>query len=405
MTLSRHRVWIVVGLVAALAAALAVTLGRGDGRTARPAGAADAAAAAPAKFQHPGVLVGGKQLAFVRAKVKAGKQPWKKAFDTAKAGKYASLTAKPRPRAVVECGSSSNPDHGCSDERDDAMAAYTHALIFAINGDQKHARKAIQIMDAWAKVLKQHTNSNAPLQTGWAGADFGRAAEIIAHTGKVSWPGRARFATLLRTVYLPTVIKGAATKNGNWELIMMDAASSIAVFLNDRASFDRAVATWRKRVPMYVYLKKDGALPKAPAAMNTQAKVIKYWQGQSTFADGLAQETCRDFGHTGWGLAAAVHTAETARLQGLNLYGEQKERLTKALEFHAKLQQAKTTPSWLCKGKLKKGLGPVLEVGYNQYAGHMGVALPSTRKLVLAGRPAGVSYFLGWETLTHAGVP
>lgn len=388
-----------VGLSAGLAAGLAVTGCAAGGRPALPA-----AAARPAAFKHPGVLVSGGQLDLMRQQVKAGVQPRKSAYAAMRTSSYAALSWQPKPRANVECGSSSNPNHGCSDERNDALAAYTDALIWYVSRDQRYAAKAIQIMDAWSGTIKRHTNSNAPLQTGWAGAGWSRAAEIIRYSG-AGWPAArvSRFAGMLRAVYLPAVLKGATTKNGNWELIMTDAALGIAVFLDDRTAFDTAVATWRRRVPAYVYLPSDGPLPRSPGGGITgRAKLVKYWQGQSTFAAGLTQETCRDFGHTGWGLGAAIHGAETARIQGVDLYGAEKPRLTAALEFQSKYELGAAPPAWLCGGKVKRGLGPVLEVGYNAYHNRLGTKLPLTAALVAKGRPAGASYFLAWETLTHA---
>ncbi len=123
--------------------------------------------AAPAAFTHPGVLVGTAQLDFTRSKVNCGAQPWKGTFDAMTASKYASLSRTPKPRAIVECGSYSDPDYGCTDEREDALAAYTLSLAWYITRDSKYADKAIQIMDAWSGTIKDHTNSNAPLQTGW----------------------------------------------------------------------------------------------------------------------------------------------------------------------------------------------------------------------------------------------
>lgn len=84
-------------------------------------------------------------------------------------------------------------------------------------------------MDAWSAVIRDHTNSNAPLQTGWAGSSWPRAAEIIKYTYN-SWPNSGRFAAMLRDVYLPKVINGS-NSNGNWELSMTGAAIGIAVFL------------------------------------------------------------------------------------------------------------------------------------------------------------------------------
>ncbi|MFJ1932237.1 alginate lyase family protein [Kitasatospora sp. NPDC088160] len=377
-----------------------------------PAGATAPVAPAPhsprAAFQHPGVLVGDQQLGFLKDKLAAGAEPWTSAFAGLRSSKYASLDWRPRPRATVECGSSSHPDNGCSDERDDAMAAYAHALQWVLTRDQRYADKAIEIMDAWSAVIQEHTNSNAPLQTGWSGNNWSRAAELIRHSG-AGWPAASvdRFATMLRTVYVPLLSPGSPRKNGNWELIETDALMGIAVFLDDRGLFDQAAGMWRKRLPAYVYLSSDGDLPVPPpkAGIEGETALVKYWSGQSTFVDGLSQETCRDFGHTGWGLEAAAQTAETARLQGLDLWGEGRERLVKALEFHTAYDNGANVPDWLCDGSAKTGLGPAVQLAYNEYHLREGVAMPQTEQYVAAHSPFGANYFIGWETLTHTSAP
>jgi hypothetical protein len=332
-----------------------------------------------AAFEHPGVLVSRAQLDFVSANL--GNEPWKSAWEALQRSSYASLSYTAMPRAVVECGEFGDPDHGCSDEREDANAAYTHALRWYLTKDSRYAKKAIQIMDAWSAVITKHT-----------------------YTG---WPQAGRFAGKLRTVYLPTVIAGMPNHQGNWELIMTDAAIGIAVHLDDRASFDRAITTWRGRLPAYIYHETDGSLPKAPpnSKHNTKAEIIKYWHEQTTFVNGLTQETCRDFGHTGWGLAAISHVAETARHQGVDLYATAKHRLRFAIEFHARLQLDETVPPWLCGGAVIRGLGPNLEVGYNALRQQFGYEMPYAEKWVKQKRPVGASRFLAWETLTHAKNP
>ncbi|MCX4674157.1 alginate lyase family protein [Streptomyces sp. NBC_01433] len=397
----------VLGTATALAA-LITTASTAPAAADRPA-AADAApvkAAAPAAFTHPGVLVSRPQLDFVREKVRAGAQPWKGAYDQMLASKYASLSRTAKPRAVVECGSYSDPNYGCTDEREDAIAAYTLSLAWYIGQDDRYARKAIEIMDAWSGVIKDHTNSNAPLQTGWAGSSWPRAAEIIEYT-YTSWPNSGRFGTMLRDVYLPEVA-GGSRSNGNWELSMTEAAIGIAVFLEDRAAYDKAVALFRGRVPAYIYVTADGSLPKtAPGSgLDTREKVIKYWQGQSTFMDGLAQETCRDLTHTGYGLSAISHIAETGRIQGQDLYPEVADRLRHALGLHAKYQLGAAVPSSLCGGTLKDKLGPVTEVGFNALHNRMGYAMANTQQLTEQQRPAASNnLFVAWETLTHANNP
>ncbi|MGC5035001.1 alginate lyase family protein [Streptomyces sp. DT190] len=370
-----------------------------------PAGAAPSA---PTTFVHPGVTVSKGQLDFARSKVTAGAQPWKGAFDQMMASRYADLNRTPKPRAIVECGSYSNPNYGCTDEREDAIAAYTHALAWYFTRDERHARKAIELMDAWSAVLRDHTNSNAPLQTGWAGSSWPKAAEIIKYTYTGTWANSGRFATMLRTVYLPEIINGS-NSNGNWELSMMEAAVGISVFLEDKTSYDKAMAKFRTRTAAYVYLESDGALPKTVPSQNldTRDKVVKYWQGQTTFVNGLSQETCRDFTHTGYGLSAISHVAETSRIQGQDLYGtDVGERLRHGLGFHARYELGTAAPGWLCGGSLKPGLGPITEVGHNALAHRLGHAMTNTETLTLRGRPAGSNnLFVAWETLTHGDNP
>ncbi|GAB2982952.1 alginate lyase family protein [Saccharothrix stipae] len=364
--------------------------------------------AAPATFTHPGVLVSKGQLDFVRARVNAGAQPWRGAFDQMVAHPFASLSRVPKPRAVVECGSYSNPNYGCTDEREDALAAYTLSLAWYVTRDNRYAAKAIEIMDAWSATIRDHTNTNAALQTAWAGSSWPRAAEIIKHVHG-NWPNSGRFATMLREVYLPEIVNGRAATNGNWELSMMEATLGISVFLEDRAVYDRAVSTFRTRMPAYVYLTTDGALPRTPpgSGIDTRDEIISYWHGQSTFVNGLAQETCRDFAHTGFGLAAAAHIAETARHQGQDLWSEVRERLRHAYGLHAKYQLGtEPMPSWLCGGTRNQALGPTTEVAFNALHTRLGIAMTNTQTLTERQRPAGTDrLFIAWETLTHATNP
>lgn len=143
---------------------------------------------------------------------------------------------------------------------------------------------------------------------------------------------------------------------------MLEAAIGISVFLEDKSAYDAAMTKFLGRVPAYVYLLSDGSYPKAApgSGLDTKEKIIKYWQGQSTFqANGIAQETCRDLTHTGYGISSISHVAETARIQGTDLYsGDVGERLRYALGFHAQFEEGTAVPSWLCGGSLKDHLGP-----------------------------------------------
>ncbi|MFG2498154.1 alginate lyase family protein [Streptomyces sp. NPDC048441] len=373
--------------------------GSAEGATerARPTGQA---------FEHPGVLVSKGQLARVRAHVAAREQPWLKAFEQMRGSKYAALDYQAKPYAVVECPPDTRPGHGCVEEREDAIAAYTQALLWNITGDRAHAKKAVQIMDAWSGVITKHTEANAGLQTAWAASSWARAAEAVRYTYDGWSDGELlRFERMLRTAYLPQVLNGSADFNGNWDLVMADATMGMAVFLDDHEDFEKAVTHFRTRVPAYFYLKSDGPLPVSPkgSGINTAAELQKYWFGQKTFADGLSQESCRNFKHASYSLAATAHIAETAWHQGVDLYGEVKDRLRAAFEFHSKYQLGARAPGWLCGGKVQRDMGPDTEVGLNHLRDRLKLDLPETAKYTEERRPEGTDdLFVAWETLTHA---
>jgi len=363
-------------------------------------------AASPKTFVHPGILVQQGQLDLVRAKIKAGAAPWAAAFNAAKASRFASASYVPHPRAIVECGSYSTPDNGCSEEKDDSTAAYTQALLFTFSGDEKYAAKAVEIMNAWSAVLTDHTNSNAPLQSAWVGSVFPRAGELI-RAGYSKWAATdaARFSKMLKTVYLPEVIKGSGA-NGNWELSMAEATIAIGVYLDDRPTFDTGVTMWRKRVPAYLYLASDGPLPVSPpGSTKTGSALTTYWYNPGKFVDGLCQETCRDFGHVQLGLSAMINAAETARIQGVDLYAEQADRIAKGLEWNAQWLDGVAPPSWLCGGTLTDAKPTHMwEIALNEYANRLGRSMPRTASLVTKVRPTGTNHQMIFETLTHASV-
>jgi len=376
---------------------LAALLGcaRGGGRPAPVARA----------FRHPGLLSGAAELELLRQRVRDGQN---QALPAVQQSPFASLSWRAQPRRSVFCGPYSRPDQGCREEKDDATAAYTHALLWAVTRTPAHAAKAIEILDAWSSTLEEHGGHNAPLQSAWTAAVLVRAAEIVRHTS-TAWPPSsiARFSRLLERAYLPYVVDGMPTYNGNWELSMIEATMAAGVFLDDGALFDRAVAMWRKRVPAYFYLRGDGPRPVPPPGTHRYdetAALVEKWYGQTRFVDGLSQETCRDFGHTMYGLAAAVNAAEIAHHQGVDLYGEQAQRLTAAMEFHAAYLLGEPAPPWLCGGQLKLGKSSTWEIAYHHFHDRLGLELPLTAKLIARIRPSGTDHHMAWESFTHAGL-
>jgi hypothetical protein len=329
---------------------------------------------------------------------------------------FASLTYVPQAVPEICCGSRTTPDVGCRAEQFDVLAAYTDALIWAIAGDEAYAKQAVAILNAYGSTLQSHApptkmcgsppglSSNTPLEAGWAGSVFPRAAEIMR-----TYPGWAqadidKFKAMLKSAYLPNLVNGALSENGNWELAIADGLIQIGVFLDDSATFNQGLTYWRRRVPAYIYLSTDGATPVTiPGGPN--------WNGATSYFDGLSQETCRDIGHVQLGFAAMINGAETARIQGVDLYSEQSERIVAGMELNASYLNGATTPNPGCPPNGSMGFPNSLnkptqtwEIGYNEFANRQGLMLPNTAAVIAKTRPTGAEHEMAWETLTHAQV-
>jgi hypothetical protein len=369
--------------------------------------------AGAAGFTHPGLLSTAGELQFVKGRIQAGAQPWTKAFEALRSDPLVSLTRPPHPRADIECGSYNNPDLGCDDATYDAKAAYGLALLWYFTQDKRYADKSIQYLDAWAAAYRSIGLSNAPLVSGWTLPAFANAAEILRYTDAGWSPAQIKAFTNMLLRWLPEV-DDKEPRASNWIFSLMEAKMAIGIYTDNPALFNEAVAMWRKRAPTFSYLASDGPAPVQAGSTATVTQETQ-WHGQKVFVDGIAQETCRDIGHMLLGVGAMVYGAEMAWHQGVDLYGEERKRITAMLEFHGRWFNGEAVPAWLCGGALL--LHPTtpfpasgipsdnFEMAYNHYRME-GFALPQSALVVSKSRPAGAGGPVSkWETLTHASLP
>jgi hypothetical protein len=446
-------------------------------------------------FVHPGILVNKQQLDFVKAKIENGDQPWRQAYETASGGSLGNTTRPPSAVPEVKCTDSrylppntpTYPAVGCEQLRDDANAAYTRALLWYYTGEKRFADSAIGIINAWATTHKKTwfdqprmvngqvvygqpgDNSNCPssnpcyqvysnglLFNAWAAQSMTRAAEILRYSNS-GWSQQdiQKAETYFKTVHMDALGAGWVSTS-NWETSVAEAWVNIGIFTNDREIFNKGIAYWRQETPRYMYMQSDGALPLNPykkivwvtgangikyptsqiTPSATEAEIKKTWDYPNRFITGLSKETCRDIGHNYMGFGGIANVAETARIQGIDLYSEQKDRIIAAYELNAgysnevldqldaqgkafnavnldAMDQAKTgwfpKNNWHCPD-FDTGGGSLLlgqEIAYNHYAKRLGISMPQTQRLVerKGVRPSKAGNHMVWETLTHAGTP
>lgn len=341
-----------------------------------------------ADFVHPGVLHSQEGIDFVKSKIKAKEDPWANAWSELKRSRYASLRWKADPTAHVERGASNNPNIGSSDFSNDARAAYTHALHWALSGEAAHAKKSAQIIDAWSSTLKTITNHDARLLIGMSGQNYVIAAELLRHTWD-GWPkeNQTRFEKMLREIWYPVIKDFYPSANGNWDASMEQTMIAMGVFLDDKTMFDRA-ATY------YLKGKGNGAI------------------GMYFKANGQCQETGRDQGHTQMGLEYLSNTAETAWIQNVDLYAALDNRLLKGFEYTAKYNLGNDVPyapyksfegryhykriSDDSRGRLRD----MYEKVFNHYHHRRGLKAPFTQKAAEQNRPESIGRGpVPWGTL------
>jgi len=408
-------------------------------------------------FVHPGVVLSRDDLDFVRAKIAAGEEPWKGAYDAILGGgssestaarptryRYSSLSYPPMPVPVIQSAGDSHTAYaaahpelgwgniGRDEHIDDAQAAYAQALLWYYTGNHAYADKAIEIMDAWSSTLREIKFAEpinpvdglpqfegGKTQAAWGGSLFARAGEIIRYSG-AGWSAADvdRFESMLHDIYLPITITNW-TNGANWMTTLAEATISIGVFTDDRAAFDAGIASWRSKVPSTIYMTSDGPLPVPPSpGYDTATEFYNLWYKPSSYVAGLHQEALRDISHMGMGLGAMSDGAQTAMIQGIDLWGEEQVRILAGYELAAgyvnqyldKVDGGAALPAgWKPTG----WVGATFSVGgeyyaggwevaYAHYAEDLGIAMPNTQRLVERVRPFGPGLHLSWQTLTNA---
>lgn len=356
--------------------------------------AAVAAAELGGGFVHPGISHNSAELEFIKTKLKTGEQPWQNAWDQLHDSSFAALSWKPRPVAHVERGAYNKPDIGGDFFLSDGYAAYTHALIWCLTGEEAHAVQAAEILNAWSVTLESIGNHDARLLVGMGGINYCNAAELLKHTWN-KWPDEEQdaFRTMLRQVLYPVIEGFYPTANGNWDASMIQTMMAIGIHLDDTSIFQKAVD---------YFLEGEGN------------GAVNHYFNQF----GQCQESGRDQGHTQMGLEYLVNSSEIAWKQGIDLYKAYDYLLAKGFEYTARYNVGEDVPFEYYesfRGRYKhhrisdKGRGrlrAMYERAYNHYHNRMGMDMPWCEKVIEKTRPerGGLSS-LPWSTLMFANQP
>lgn len=342
-------------------------------------------------LKHPGIMHSREELNAIKTHVNNGDEPWSSAYKAMVAWKGSSLDWKPSAFEHVHRDSYGANRVGDPQISNDAEAAYSHAIQWIVTGNKAHAKKTIEILNAWSGTIKTITGKDDNLLAGMMAHKYCNAAEII-HCTYNNWAQDDvdQFKGMMRSVFYPLISNyytNSLNSNGNWGLSMVNSVMAIAVFCDDVALFNNAVSH----------------------VMGTNTQPYSTFSGYIDATTGQCQESGRDQGHSQMGLGYLAAISEIAWKQNIDLYTYLDNRLLHGFEYFAKYNLGGEVEYYNMYGKFNdvisdKSRGnyqPIFERVYDHYVRVKKLSMPYTQQVIEKIRPEGfTSSMISWGTLT-----
>lgn len=363
-----------------------------------------------------------ERLQAIKRRIESGRQPWLDQLDELKKTAAAAQLRTPPTKPIYCGGYNLGPDGikviACDWVVQNGIDAYTFALLGYLTGDHSYSDKAIQFIMQWADGDFKGFDPaglNAPLQSGWTAPWFANAAEILRYTYPDWQSTHTRAVDNLMNLLLPRVSDERKTSPGNWMHARIEAHMAIAIWKDDKAMFNEALAQWKNNTPSYFYIAKDGAYPPEPHNRDFPVNEFKsrWWWGAKNFTPGMTMETCRDIGHQDLGVRSIFYSMWMARTQGVDaMQGTDiRERLTTFLEVQAQWLKDRRDPPGICDAPIvfnegkKQLLNEAQPIPYELAYLALATAdkpLSKTLAAILAEPSTTATRWVRkWETLTH----
>lgn len=283
---------------------------------------------------HPGCLSTAEDLDRMAEKVAEQAEPWTGSWAKLVANTDEFLDDAPGVQPTIVAG---HDGEGRGENymrlARDAAKAYQLALRFHGSGDERFARKAVEILNAWATT---HTgwagDSNVSLRQGLYGYQLACAAELLRDDSL--WPAEefAAFQAYLLKQFVEGNRDFLTRRHGtvpshywaNWGLANVASILAIGVVCDQQDLIDEAVE---------YYLHGEGYESIEHAVTFDHPNGLAQWQ-----------ESGRDQGHALMGPQLAGVICEVAWNQGIDLYAHDDDRLLRATEYLSKYNLGQAVP-------------------------------------------------------------
>lgn len=315
-------------------------------------------------FVHPGITHKKSDLDRMKYQVQAQIDPWYTSYQQMVSDSKSSYDYVVQGNlSFIEVGRDNGKNY--SAWKSDIRAAYYNAIRWYIEGNEKHAKKAIEIFNSWKNIQNVTSNGTQSLSggvayimieaaeiikstyDGWSEEDIQAFKDMLVYPGYSNTKAPSEISTSYGSFYWQSY-QGDSGRHGNQGLSGWRTVMAMGIFLDNEIMYDRA----SRYIKGLSHRTDDIAYPSGPPTIKAKTDSSDYAdtysvkQGTSTkdygfnelmvnyiWETGQCQESSRDQQHVFFGLGLLQSMAEMAWNQGEDLYAFNDYRLLKGLEF------------------------------------------------------------------------
>ncbi|MEO6520032.1 MAG: cellulose binding domain-containing protein [Mucilaginibacter sp.] len=337
-------------------------------------------------FVHPGIGLNQADLNQLKANIT--REPWLSAYNAFKGDSKSQLSyAMQGPYATVSRAPSLNNNAWIND----MVAIRNLAFMYVFTGDSAYARKATNMLDAWAVTNTYWGGNENRLDIGDHAQDWGVGAEILRYT----FPGWTAANTqhvenYFANILFPTSSVPNPLYDQNKGALQLKIALAASIFCNNATRFNQAIEVYR--------MDAGGGM-------------------RNSLPNGEVGDTGRD-GHWRIQAAALAWGAEVAYKQGVDMFAELENRVYAIGELYHKYCFDGATMTYIPFGGyasywrnwgIQPGdrFGDMTNLIYSAYNIRKGIPTPNTDRMraALGGAGGDFLYLKSSDTSTAVKLP
>ena len=314
------------------------------------------------RFTSPGVILNREDLEILKANIQ--REPWKSGFEALASEGRSKLSYK---MAGPFKQTKRAPNENLWPWRGDMIAVWNLSRMWYFTGDDAYAKKARDILLAWATTHKEFGGRESMLDLGDYVVCFVGGADILRGT----WPGWTRADTAAVKKYFNDVLMPASNPYGEHQFGAANKGALALASMGLMAIFNEDTAKLRTIV--------------------SQARVLPHIGLRSSNDIGMLGDSLRDQGHAHGQLLSLAILAEALWKQGIDIYSDYDNRLLSAGEYFARVNSLTPTPylpfgttdAYYTADRTNRGWGGgnvALNLIHGAYGVRMGLPTPFTAR-------------------------